>query len=79
MEFRIGDKALGLNLGWEGTGNSENPLKRCDVVGTITSIKEVNKNHNNVHKYEFSWEKGKLYTNNKPFHSNSSIGILKRI
>lgn len=62
--FKIGDKCIAVQLEWSGVGNIEYPLHRIDVEGIITSTKDT-PGHSNIHKYEFTWEGGRFYTDNK--------------
>ena len=57
-EFALGEKVIAKKLAWEGS-----PLRKVDVEGTITSIKGISPNHNNINKYEFTWRGGRYYNN----------------
>jgi hypothetical protein len=61
MKFTIGQKVVAKKLGWMGNGSKEFPIKRCDVIGTITSIKGISPDHINIKLYEFTWSGGKFY------------------
>ena len=61
--FIIGDKCIAVKLGWGGDGSPQRPLHRIDVKGIISSIIGF-EGHNNIHKYEFTWERGRFYTDN---------------
>lgn len=74
--FYLGQKVIAKGLGWGGDGSIEYPRHRIDVEGKITSIKGVSNDHNNIHKYEVSWDGGKMYTNGVPHNSGEIIGLL---
>ena len=62
-EFSLDEKCYAIKLGWAGHGTKAAPLRRVDVLGTISSIRGT-EGHNNIHKYEFKWDGGLYYTNN---------------
>lgn len=76
IDFYIGQKVIAKKLGWTGNGTSEYPLERVDVEGEITSIKGISPQHTNIHKYEFTWKGGRMYTNGTPHRSREVIGLL---
>lgn len=74
--FVLGQKVIAKKLGWGGNGTTEHPLRRIDVEGEITSIKGISPDHTNIHKYEFTWKGGRMYTNSTPHNSGEIIGKL---
>lgn len=74
--FVLGQKVIAKKLGWGGNGTAEHTLHRIDVEGEITSIKDISPEHTNIHKYEFTWKGGKMYTNGTPHNSGEIIGLL---
>ena len=63
INFVFGEKCIGIKLGWGGLGTPESPIRRIDVEGIITSVRGL-PNHTNIHKYEFTWNGGRFYTDN---------------
>ncbi len=76
VDFYLGQKVIAKKLGWGGNGTTEAPLHRIDVEGVITSIKGISPNHDNIHKYEFTWSGGRMYTNGTPHNSGELMGQL---
>jgi hypothetical protein len=74
--FYLGQKVIAKKLGWGGNGTTEHLLYRIDVEGKITSIKGISSEHTNIHKYEFTWKGGRMYTNGTPHNSGEVIGLL---
>lgn len=66
MELKIGDKVVLKKVLWVGSGTKEDPMRRADVIGEITSIRGM-PGHTNKHKYEFTHERGRFYTNSEKF------------
>jgi hypothetical protein len=74
--FYLGQKVIAKKLGWGGNGTTEYPLHRIDVEGDIISIKGISPEHTNIHKYEFTWKGGRMFTNGTPHNSGEIIGLL---
>ena len=74
--FRLGEKVIAKRLGWEGNGSTDNPLRRADVKGIITSIKGISPTHTSIYKYEFTWSGGRMYTNGTPHNCGDIQGLL---
>jgi len=74
-KFKVGQKVIAKKLAWSGDGN-QTPFHKIDVEGEITSIKGISDKHNSMYKYEFTWHKGRMYTNGNPHNSGEITGKL---
>ena len=61
MEYQVGEKVLCKKIEWS---NDDQPLRKIDSIGTITSIKDITEGHTSVYKYEVTHFSGKWYTDN---------------
>jgi hypothetical protein len=75
-ELNVGDNVIACRAAWLGSGTVEDPCRKGDIDGIITSIKGITPGHTNIHMYEVTTEKLIFYTDGKPFYSNDTIGIL---